>query len=137
MDTGTADLAPAPGLRVDYADLIGKPFEWGARGPNSFDCYGLVTEVLRRAGQEIPDYLHPRVQEEIAAMVETHSSHWVPCVEGPGAVVSIRIGRLVSHVGIVLPYGRLLHCWERSGGVVVERMDEWKRRIVGYYRFPK
>ena len=29
---------------------LGKPYVWGAAGPNSFDCSGLVTYALRQAG---------------------------------------------------------------------------------------
>ena len=130
-------LAPAPGFSAPYADLIGKPFAWKGRGPDVFDCYGLVEEMERRHGRRVPDYLSPTTFETISALVETSQKFWTPCEQGPGAVVTIRIGRYVSHVGIVLPYGQMLHSWERSGGVCVERIDEWQRRITGAFRFPQ
>ena len=33
---------------------IGKPYVWGARGPNSFDCSGLTQAAWRAAGVTIP-----------------------------------------------------------------------------------
>ncbi|MEV4383947.1 NlpC/P60 family protein, partial [Streptosporangium sp. NPDC049644] len=39
------------GKAVQYArEQIGKPYEWGATGPNSFDCSGLVMRALQAAG---------------------------------------------------------------------------------------
>lgn len=40
---------------VEYKDLLGKPFRWGARGPDAFDCWGLVMAVFRRAGVDLKD----------------------------------------------------------------------------------
>lgn len=39
---------------VPYTDLLRKPFELGARGPEHFDCLGLAYEVLRRVGKTVP-----------------------------------------------------------------------------------
>ncbi|MFF2012888.1 NlpC/P60 family protein [Streptomyces sp. NPDC058195] len=40
---------------VAYAiDQIGKPYVWGAQGPNSFDCSGLTSRAWAKAGRPIP-----------------------------------------------------------------------------------
>ncbi len=40
---------------VRYARAqIGKPYEWGAAGPNAFDCSGLAMMAERAAGYSIP-----------------------------------------------------------------------------------
>lgn len=140
--TDRAELAPAPGLRPLYADLIGKPFEYGGRGPETYDCYGLVSELLWRIGQQAPDYHSPTGLKEIAEAMHNATPLWTPCEPGTGALVAIRIptraDSRVSHVGMLLPHGRFIHTWERSGGVTVERLDDWKLRIRGFYRyFPK
>jgi len=37
--------------------FIGLPYREGARGPDAFDCYGIVAAVLRAAkGLELPDW---------------------------------------------------------------------------------
>ncbi|MEV2215872.1 NlpC/P60 family protein [Streptomyces sp. NPDC050997] len=33
---------------------VGKPYEWGAEGPKSYDCSGLTSEAWRSAGTPIP-----------------------------------------------------------------------------------
>ncbi len=35
-------------------DQIGKPYEWGAEGPRSYDCSGLTSEAWIHAGTPIP-----------------------------------------------------------------------------------
>ena len=40
---------------VDLNDLIGKPFQRGARGPDKYDCQSLTAEVFRRFGIPFPD----------------------------------------------------------------------------------
>ena len=40
---------------VDLAvRLIGRPYVWGAEGPNSFDCSGLTQYVYQQVGLELP-----------------------------------------------------------------------------------
>ncbi|WP_427919120.1 NlpC/P60 family protein [Streptomyces sp. cg40] len=40
-------------IEFAYAQL-GKPYEWGSTGPNSFDCSGLVGAAWRSAGVSLP-----------------------------------------------------------------------------------
>jgi cell wall-associated NlpC family hydrolase len=43
------------GAAVQFAfDQIGKPYVWGATGPDSFDCSGLVQAAWAAAGVSIP-----------------------------------------------------------------------------------
>ncbi|MEU0170552.1 NlpC/P60 family protein [Streptomyces iakyrus] len=61
--TGSSDSAatyngPASGrartaIEFAYAQL-GKPYEWGSTGPNSFDCSGLTGAAWRAAGVSLP-----------------------------------------------------------------------------------
>lgn len=42
---------------MNINDFIGLPYREGARGPDAYDCYGLVAAVLRAArGWELPDW---------------------------------------------------------------------------------
>ncbi|GAA3049332.1 C40 family peptidase [Streptomyces glomeratus] len=60
LDTGIlddlSDKASAEGRKaVQFAtDQIGKPYEWGAEGPKSFDCSGLTSQAWSAAGTAIP-----------------------------------------------------------------------------------
>lgn len=126
---------PAPGFSAKYADLIGKPFAWKGRGPDAFDCYGLMQEIERRNGRTLPDYESPTVMDQVHACIRDNVSLFRPCEIGPGALVLLRCGWHNSHIGIVLPFDKLLHTWERSGGVTCEQLDPWRRRIVGSYTY--
>lgn len=119
----------------DFSDLIGVPFEYGGRGPDTFDCYGLVMEIHRRKGIELPDYLSPSVQEEIAAIFSTQVVRWEEVPRAPGTVVVLRVGDLFSHCGYMLDNERMIHAWRATGGVMIQKLDVWKHRILGFYRY--
>ena len=76
----------------------GKPYRWGGAGPNSFDCSGLVYSSYRAVGVNIPRT--SRAQSTVGVRVGIHD---------------LRAGDLifyyspVSHVGIYLGYGVMIH----------------------------
>jgi probable lipoprotein NlpC len=123
-------------MRID--DLIGKPFVDGGRGPGGYDCYGVVKEVFRRAGIDLPEY-HIGCLDTLAisAAVESQRSLWrrltspaAPCV------VAIRLNPgSISHVGAYIGGGQFIHAYQNAGGVCINRLEElvWKRRIEGFY----
>ena len=119
---------------VEYEDLIGKEFAYGGRGPDQYDCYGLLREMFRRAGKEVPDYKSPSVGAEIIAMILDKKNEWEEVEPGPGTAMLMRL-RGNAHVGFRLPYGLFIHTWERSGGVCVERVRDWEARIVAHYDY--
>jgi hypothetical protein len=101
-------------------ELIGKPWESGARGPDAFDCYGLVHWVYERvlgvslpplAGLEAKDVL------EVARAFKAESSTWRQTPEPtPLCVVAMSKNTQVHHVGLWLPLDRgvVLHSMEHS-----------------------
>ncbi|GAB2993715.1 C40 family peptidase [Streptomyces pseudoechinosporeus] len=60
LDTGVLEEAKgeatAAGKKaVQYAtEQLGKPYEWGAEGPATYDCSGLTSQAWAAAGQAIP-----------------------------------------------------------------------------------
>lgn len=121
-----------------HADLIGVPFLENGRDENGIDCYGLIRELLRRDGVEVPEVLKPGLgkQDETEAIYQDHLHEWAPIPCRPGAIALIRVGRYMSHCGYVATNGRdLVHTWEKSGGVVAEPIKDWKHRIVGFYEY--
>ncbi|MEU6659558.1 NlpC/P60 family protein [Streptomyces sp. NPDC046821] len=59
MASGALSSTRPPSRAGDAAlayavEQIGKPYVWGAEGPDAFDCSGLTSQAWGRAGQEIP-----------------------------------------------------------------------------------
>ncbi|MFB7211951.1 NlpC/P60 family protein [Streptomyces sp. NPDC056255] len=53
--SSTRPPSEAGGEAVRYAIAqVGKPYVWGAEGPDSFDCSGLTSRAWAKAGQVIP-----------------------------------------------------------------------------------
>jgi cell wall-associated NlpC family hydrolase len=50
---GAASGRAAVAIKYAYAQL-GKPYQWGGAGPNSFDCSGLVMRAWGAAGVALP-----------------------------------------------------------------------------------
>ena len=56
FDPKSVPKGTAPALVAVQAVLtkIGRPYEWGAVGPNAFDCSGLMVWAYKQAGKTIP-----------------------------------------------------------------------------------
>ena len=109
-------------VRTD--DLIGKPWRLGARGPEAFDCWGLVLVLAQRCGRAVPpDWCScdmSRAQQR-ALMVDESRSRTVR-LAGPveGAIAYSERG---AHAGFVL-HGRVIHAM-RGAGVVAWSFGLW------------
>lgn len=116
-------------------DLIGVPFAYGGRGPDTYDCYGLLMELYRRKDIEICDQRSPERVAEIAKEMSEAMWKWQPVERRPGVAILFRIKGFGAHVGMALKHDRFIHTWEGTGGVCIERLSHWDRRIVGFYDF--
>ncbi|WP_328692666.1 NlpC/P60 family protein [Streptomyces phaeochromogenes] len=104
LDSGVLDeisgKASAQGKKaVEYATKqIGKAYEWGAEGPNTFDCSGLTSQAWAAAGQGIP---------------RTSQEQWKQLDRI--AVEAMRPGDLIiynsdaSHVALYIGDGAIIH----------------------------
>lgn len=81
-------------MRIVHAQL-GKPYRWGAVGPYSFDCSGLMVYAYRHVGR----YLPRTTYGQLAGMRHKHKH--------------LRVGDLVfrgnHHVGMYMGHGRVIH----------------------------
>ena len=92
-------------IEAAYSEL-GKPYVWGAVGPDGFDCSGLMQHVWSQAGVMLP-----RTSEEQADAGQT-----VPVSDiQPGDLVIYFAGR--THVGMYVGNGLIIHA-PRPGSVV-------------------
>lgn len=129
------------GIRFD--DLIGVAFIDGGRDPKvGLDCWGLVLEVFRRAGNVLPDYrigCHDIDAIGVAVAGERMLGrwrHWHAHDAPTPSLVAIRFNSpiLVNHTGVYIGGGRFLHTREATG-VCVESIESpaWRHRIEGFY----
>lgn len=120
----------------DIIDLIGRPFAYGGRGPDVYDCYGLLMELYRRTGRTLPDMRSDREIERISqSMSEEVRAAWRQVEPRPGVAILFRIKGYGAHVGFSLPNDKFAHTWEGVGGVCIERMSDWERRIIAHYDY--
>jgi cell wall-associated NlpC family hydrolase len=120
---------------ADFHDLVGVPFEYGGRGPDSLDCYGLVMECARRDGIALPDFGSATDQPTIMAMMCASLPQWRQIERRIGAVAFVRVGRYTAHVGYVIGPDHMIHAWEDSGGVTIVRIADWQHRIIGFFEY--
>ena len=123
---------------IDYSDLIGVPFKDGGRDYHTgLDCYGLVMEVYRRMGIELPEYYAPAMDSEAVNAQFKDGIHQWERVDGnvPMSMIAIKFNSsVVNHTGVYLGNCLFLHTRERIG-CNVDRVDSpaWRRCIEGYY----
>ncbi|MFF8378867.1 NlpC/P60 family protein [Streptomyces sp. NPDC015661] len=111
LDSGVLDGARTPSragaeaLRFAVGQ-IGKPYEWGAEGPEAYDCSGLTQQAWAAAGRELP-----RTSQEQWATLPR-----VPLAElRPGDLVVYFPG--ATHVALYLGDGLVVQA-PRPGGKV-------------------
>ncbi|MCQ0024073.1 NlpC/P60 family protein [Streptomyces somaliensis DSM 40738] len=119
----TRAVTPVDGVRapnpraaraVSYAyGAIGKPYLWGATGPSGYDCSGLVQAAWRAAGVALPRTTYSQIN---AGQRVTRSQL------APGDLVFFYPG--VSHVGIYVGGGRMIHAPRPGSTVRVAPVDE-------------
>ncbi|MGW8357334.1 NlpC/P60 family protein [Streptomyces wedmorensis] len=103
--TRTPSRAGGEALRFAVGE-IGKPYEWGAEGPDAYDCSGLTQRAWAAAGREIP-----RTSQEQWATLPR-----VPLTElRPGDLVVYFPG--ATHVALYLGGGLVVQA-PRPGGKV-------------------
>lgn len=122
----------------EFFDLMGDPFERGARGPHIWDCYGYVRELFGRTGVILPDFESPGTLEEIEQIVQreprVNAARWRPVPIGtPGAMLTFRVDGAGAHVGFMLRNDRFTHCVEGEG-VTTERLTGGRYApLMSYY----
>jgi cell wall-associated NlpC family hydrolase len=118
---------PLSGMRANVvraaADLVGKPYKNGGRGPDSFDCSGLVYYAYKKAGVTLPV-----TAEEQGRSGEGISREAVL----PGDLVVFKIKR-DFHVGIMVNDREFLHA-SKSRGVAVDDLSlpYWVKSLQGF-----
>ncbi|GAA2456155.1 NlpC/P60 family protein [Actinomadura vinacea] len=132
---GEVDAFPvqAPGQAASKAITfaraqLGKPYGWGAEGPDSFDCSGLTFAAYRSAGITIPrvsgdQWRHgpkvPRGRERPGDLVFFNS--------GPGTTTTNP-----GHVGLVIAPGKMIAA--PRTGTVIQIQSYNRSNLLGFTR---
>jgi len=127
-----------------YKDLIGIPFINNGRDINKgFDCYGLVMEVYRRNGIELPEFyadctditsihdIYVKEKQTPKWIMLNRKDITAPCL------VAIRFNStVVNHTGVYIGNGKFIHT-RLKVGVNIDRIDSpaWRNLIEGFYKF--
>ncbi|MEU5896158.1 MULTISPECIES: C40 family peptidase [Streptomyces] len=88
---------------------IGKPYVWGATGPDSYDCSGLTQDAWKAAGISLPRTTWDQVK--VGTTVKTADAE-------PGDLVFFYDD--ISHVGIYIGDGKMIHAPKPGANVRVE-----------------
>ena len=114
---------------LDFAhQQLGKPYVWGAQGPNSFDCSGLIYYVYKNAA----NITLPRTSVEQSKFGTTVSKSNLKAgdlvffdTNGPN-------NGAVSHVGIYAGGGQLIHASSSNKKIVKVNMETsyWNNTYV-------
>ncbi|WP_155058576.1 C40 family peptidase [Streptomyces blattellae] len=99
---------------VSYAyQKLGSPYVWGATGPDAFDCSGLIQAAYRSAGISLPRTTYAQID---AGRRVTRAELL------PGDLVFFYSG--ISHVGLYVGNGRMIHAPNPSAPVRLAPVDE-------------
>lgn len=116
---------------VGYAlSQQGKPYVWGAAGPNSFDCSGLIVSSYRQVGITMPR----------TSYTQCYSGYPVKSAElRPGDCLYFKITKTSGHVGMYLGDGLFVHAPKEGDVVKVTSLKSghYSQTICGARRFIK
>ncbi|MFC8620199.1 NlpC/P60 family protein [Micromonospora purpureochromogenes] len=121
---GGGPLRPAPcpagypggpaGTAVKFACAqIGKPYVWGAEGPNSYDCSGLMLAAWAKAGVSLPH--NARQQRQVTPRVSRADLR-------PGDLVFYYAD--LHHVGMYVGGGWVVHASQAGQPIKMKRVDD-------------
>ncbi|GAA3849829.1 NlpC/P60 family protein [Streptomyces sedi] len=109
----SGDYATAAEAAIAFAEgELGKPYVWGATGPNSYDCSGLTQAAWRAAGVEIPRVTWDQVN--IGTTIPRDQIQ-------PGDLIFFYDD--ISHVGLYVGDGQMIHAPKPNDVIKFESID--------------
>jgi len=122
-------VSAATGQRaVDYAESqIGKPYQWGAAGPDSYDCSGLTMWAYGRVGVHLDHWTGYQWQE--GAHVSTSALR-------PGDLLfyatDTNDSNTIHHVGMYVGNGQMVEAPYTGANVRIS--SAWRSDLIGAVR---
>ena len=108
---GTSRRESAMKLKLEklISQEMGKPYQWGGTGPDSYDCSGLVYSLYGKLGISLPRVA--KSQAKVGTYVQKED------LEFGDLVFFARDGKNINHVGIYVGNGEFVHS-PQTGDVV-------------------
>lgn len=129
-----------------WHEYIGAPFRDGARGPDEYDCWGLVVAVYRHhLDIALPDYGEISAADMIAVARAMNAGRdvdpWRAVTDPlPFDVATMRhpSSARVGHVGVMVDARHVLHIEAATAAAVVP-VSHWSvcNRLAGYRRYDR
>lgn len=125
VDTGDASARAIAAVKYAVSKVPTGQYVWGAEGPNSFDCSGLMLAAYRSVGISLP-----------------HSSSAQFRLGSPVARSDLKPGDLlffynpIHHVGMYMGNGLFVHARNPRNDLEITRLDSYPayqgaRRVIG------
>jgi cell wall-associated NlpC family hydrolase len=109
---------------------LGKPYVWGATGPDTFDCSGLMMAAWAHAGVAISRTTYTQMNDGVAvgslAQVQPGDLLLIPGSDGTAA----RPG----HVGMAIGHGYVVDAYTPETGVILTALQSWAPKVVAIRR---
>ncbi len=128
---GTPAAQPLSGSSLGLAAValaekqLGKPYQWGASGPEKFDCSGLVMYVYDKLGVPLPRVSGQQAYAGVHVDLKNLQ---------PGDLVFFKLnGSRIDHVGIYVGHSKFIHAPRKHVPVRTESLNNsyWRRRFKG------
>lgn len=112
-------------------EFIGLPYD-------EYDCFKLTRLVYKKINNlDLPEHFYsdPLDHFHVSQVVSLHKWRYKK-VQKPklGDIILLRVYGVPSHLGIYIDQNRFLHTQKQTGSIV-DRLDKWEKRIVGFYRY--
>ncbi|MFI6029438.1 C40 family peptidase [Amycolatopsis magusensis] len=122
---------PTQSAAVSYAlSQVGKPYVWGATGPDSFDCSGLMQAAWAHAGVPISRTTTTQRHDGVAVGSISQAQ--------PGDLLfipgSLGTASNPRHVGMYAGHGVVVNAFDSSTGVILQPLQTWTPQIVAIRR---
>jgi hypothetical protein len=122
---------PRLNAAVSYAVAqLGKPYVWGATGPDTFDCSGLMQAAWAHAGVGLSRTTSSQAHDGVAVgslnSVEPGDLLFIPGANGTPANP--------GHVGMYVGDGVVVNAYDENHGVITEPLASWAPKIVAIRR---
>ena len=114
-----------------FLNYIGLPYE-------TYDCYEIIQKFYKEVmGRDLESlYVARPTRSETQDILEDEKQRFLE-VTTPrcGDIIVFRVLGLSSHVGMYVNNDVFFHS-RKSTNSCLEKLSVWKKRVVGYYRWP-